>query len=277
MKKLFSLVLLTLINTSLFAQKDLGQIDVSIHNITDTYSAEDTLGNLAYVFQNQKMFEVVFMNSSFAPERNILVNRDSKYYRDKIVGSTLQKDLMTVYFYNKKLRTISTLNADRGSSSGRYQKLITLSKDEEYLKGISMDGKFYVLTVPKYKNGLKIYAIRDGSSAEATSYEIEMPVFFKKLVAGNQMLNQTPDSHLGIEEIRYSLENNIKSSYPDKKLYHSHGKIYMTFDEPGCTHLVEINPDERKSSYKKLNFSLEKGNNAKNKQGNSFLYDNHLF
>jgi hypothetical protein len=104
-----------------------------------------------------------------------------------------------------------------------------------------------------------------------------MPVFFKKLVADNQNLNSTPDSHLGIEEIKYSLENNIKSSYPDKKLYYHHDKIFMTFDEPACTHLIEIDPLAHKSSYKKLNFALEKGNAARNKQGNSFLYDNRLF
>jgi hypothetical protein len=104
-----------------------------------------------------------------------------------------------------------------------------------------------------------------------------MPVFFKKLVADNDRLNSTPDSHLGIERIEYSLENNIKSGYPDKKLYSHHDKIFMTFDEPACTHLVEIDPIAHRSSYKKLNFALEKGNATRTKQGNSFLYDNRLF
>jgi hypothetical protein len=277
MKKFFLPILFVLITTSIYAQQDLGQINVSIRGVTETYSAEDTLGHLGYVFQAPKVYEVIFLNSTYASDRNIIVNRNPKFSKDKMVGATMNNEVMTVYLYNKKLRTISTLNADRSSSSGSYQKLITLTKDEEYLKGISMNGRFFVLTVPKYKNGLKIYTITNGNSAEATSYEIEMPVFFKKLVTGNQNLNDIPDSHLGIQEIKYSLENNIKSSYPDKKLYYHHDKIYMTFDEPGCTHLIEIDPLAHKSSYKKLNFSLEKGNTSKNKQGNSFLYDNRLF
>jgi hypothetical protein len=280
MKKLFPLALFVLllnISNTLKAQQDLGQINVNIRGVNEIFSAEDTLGHLAYVFENLKTYEVIFCDSTYALDKSIIVNRDPKYIKDKIVGATLNNNLMAVYFYNKKLRTVSALNADRQSSSGKYEKVITLTKDEEYLKGISMNGKFYVLTVPKYKNGLRIYVLGSGNSAEATNYEIEMPVFFKKLVAGNDKLNHTPDSHLGIEEIKYTLENNIKSSYPDKKLYYHHSKIFMTFDEPACTHLVEIDPVRHKSSYKKLNFSLEKGNNSTSKQGNSFLYDNRLF
>jgi hypothetical protein len=280
MKKLFPLILIALllnINSTLKAQQDLGQINVNIRGVNEIFSAEDTLGHLAYVFENLKTYEVAFCDSSYASDKSIIVNRDPKYIKDKMVGATLVNNQMAVYFYNKKLRTVSVLNADRQGSSGRYEKIISLTKDEEYLKGISMNGRFYVLTVPKYKNGLRIYAIGTGNQVEATSYEIEMPVFFKKLVAGNDNLNRTPDSHLGIEEINYALENNIKSSYPDKKLYHHQDKIFMTFDEPACTHLIEIDPIGHSSSYKKLNFSLEKDNNSKSKQGNSFLYDNRLF
>jgi hypothetical protein len=280
MKKFFLPVLFVLISTTIYAQsaqQDLGQINVDLHGVTDTYSAEDTLGHLGYVFQNSKQYEIIFLNSSYASERNIIVNRNPKYSKDKIVGATIDNNVMTVCFYNKKLRTISTLNADRSSSSGNYQKLITLTKDEEYLKSISMNGRLFILTVPKYKNGLKVYTITGSNSAEATNYEIEMPVFFKMLVTGNQKMNDVPDSHLGIQEIKYSLENNIKSSYPSKKLYYHHDKIFMTFDEPACTHLIEIDPLAHRSSYKKLNFSLEKGNDSKSKQGNSFLYDNRLF
>jgi hypothetical protein len=280
MKKFFLpglFILISSLFTTLHAQKDLGQVNVTIHGVTDTYSAEDTLGHLAYVFQSPKLYEVIFINSYYSSEGNIIVKRDSKYSKDKMIGASMENEVMTVYFYNKKLKSISTLNAARSGSSGRYQKLITLTKDEEYLKGVSMNGRFFVLTVPKYKNGLKVYTITGGSSAEATSYEIEMPVFFKLLITGNQNLNDVPDSHLGIQEIKYSLENNIKSSYPDKKLYYHHDKIFMTFDEPGCTHLIEIDPLAHRSSYKKLNFSLEKGNDSRSKQGNSFLYDNRLF
>jgi hypothetical protein len=189
----------------------------------------------------------------------------------------INSESATAYLLNKKLRTVSAMMVKDSGTTGSYIKLITLSPAEEFLNGISMNGKFYILTVPKFKNELKVYTLVNGSITETVNYTIEMPSFDAKLSTENEYLNRAPESEVGMEEIHYSPENNIKSSFPEKKFYYQNNMIFFTFDEPACTHLIELDPISHRVTYRKINFSLEKGNNARSKQGNSFLYDNRLF
>jgi hypothetical protein len=264
-----------IIKTALHAQTELGQIDLKIKSPDDAYPASDSLGHLAYIFQNSKQYQFSIINSDYSTNSPVLITRNPKDKKDKIVGSMIDNGMVTAYLLNKKLKTISALVVD--GSSGSYVKLITLAPNEEYLNAINMNGKFYVLTVPKFKNELKVYTMVNGSNTETVNYTIEMPSFYTKLSTENNYLNTPAESELGVEEIHYTPENNIKSSYPEKKFYYQNNKIFFTFDEPNCTHLIEIDPSSRRASYRKMNFSLEKGNNSRNKQGNSFLFDNRLF
>ena len=152
-----------------------------------------------------------------------------------------------------------------------------MNANDEFLRAFSMNGSFYILTVPKQKNILNIYVCGDGKKVDAGSYPIEMTTFYATLSSNNNNLNEAAESQVGIETVRSRLDNNIKSAYPKKKLYFQDNKIYLSFDEPNSTHLVIIDVYASKSFYKKLNFSLEQGNNSSEKRGNSFLYENKLF
>jgi hypothetical protein len=139
-----------------------------------------------------------------------------------------------------------------------------------------MNGKFYVLVVPQYTSKLKVLEFK-GHQKEENTFDVEMEKFYATLTKQNHLLNMNAQSEVGIEVIKYDLENNIKSSFPSKKLYYFDDKIILTFDEPGLTHMITVDMVIKNIEYKKLNFTLEKGDGSKNKQGNSFLYENRLF
>jgi hypothetical protein len=277
MKKSYILFLfLLVVKTALYAQSEFSQIEVKIKNPSDAYPAADSSGHLAYIFQSSKQYQFSFLNADHT-NTSVLVMRNPNDRQDKIIGSMMDNGIATVYLLNKKLKSISALVVDKTGSTGTYIKLITLKSGEEYMSAVNMGGRFYILTVPKYKNELRIYTLLNGSNIETVDYNIEMPSFYAKLSTNNNNLNGQAASSVGVEEIKYSPENNIKSSYPDKKFYYFNNKMFFTFDEPGCTHLIEVDPFSHRSTYKKMNFSLERGNNSRDKQGNSFMLDNRLF
>ena len=71
--------------------------------------------------------------------------------------------------------------------------------------------------------------------------------------------------------------NSISETNSHKKMYLRNDSILITVDEASATHLTVLDLGDKKASYKKLNFSIEQGNNSSRKQGNSLFYENILY
>jgi hypothetical protein len=260
------------------AQRMVQELEMKNGKAQAVFSTADTYGNMAYIFQGSKSIQVNLLDPSYQVLSQFLINRDEAEKRNEVIGVTLGVKNVVVYLYDTKERNLAALIIDRFTGTYTFRPSIgTLQKAEFFLKSFEMGGKFYVLVVPQYKNTVLLFESEDGNDFVVKNYEINFPTFYAKLSSKNDELNHKTDSPVGIEKISYAVENNIKSTYPSKKLYTFGDKIYMTFDEAAHTHLVIIDPKSNESVYRKLNFSLSKTKNTNPRQGNSFLYMGDLF
>lgn len=272
-------LLVFLISLALYAnaQETACEFKVELPNIIDLVYASDSLGDAGYAFQSKSGYEFVYLSSGLTVEKTLFTDRTTYSKGDELEGAVINNDYFTAYLYNRNHNYIASLTTEKNGNVARYLRPATLEKHENYLISFSMNGLYYALIVPQNSNKLKILTFDKGDKIDEHLYDIEMPTFYAELAANNAFLNRGTKSNVGIEEIRYDVENNIKSSYAEKKVYHINGKIYLVFDDPNTTNLIIIDPVEHHAVYKKLNFSLDRGNTNKNKQGNSFMYYNKLF
>jgi len=259
------------------AQQAVSEFPVGLASITDLVSSSDSLGNAGYVFQSKRGYEFVYLTPDLTVEKTIYTDKTTYSKNDELEGAVVNSENFAAYMYNANQHYFASLNTSKNSDMARYARPAQLQKHENYLISFSMNGLFYVLVVPQHNNKLKILTFDRGDVIDEHTYDIEMPTFYAVLAANNTLLNRPTKSEVGIEEIRYDMENNIKSSYAEKKIYHINGKIYLVFDDPNTTHFIIIDPAQHHAIYKKLNFSLDRGNTSRDKQGNSFMYYNKLF
>lgn len=281
MKRLvYSLLFLSLILipfSFVHGQKTILELEMKAGKAQNVFSTSDNYGNLAYIFQGTKSIQITIIDATYKILGEFLIDRDEAEKKNVIIGATLSGQNVVVYLYDEKERNFASLVVNRMDGSYKFNPTIgTLAKSEYILKSFEMEGQFYITVVPQYKNTVLLFSSNEGNAFVIKTYEINFPTLYAKLSTKNDELNQKTETPVGIEKISYTVENNIKSAYPSKKMYTYGNKIYMTFEEPSHTHLVIIDPLSNAAIYRKLNFSLDKSKDGP-KQGNSFLYKGDLF
>ena len=278
-KFLFLIILVQAL--SAYGQRPSGEIEMKGGKAQNVFSVSDSYGNLAYIFQESKSIQISILDASYHIKDEFLINRSETEKKNEVIGATFSAQNVVVYLYDPKERNLASLVVDRFSGSHKFNSSIgSIDKAEFILKSFEMEGVFYSVVIPQHKNTVLLFSSIEGSDFKIRNYEVNFPTLYAKLSSNNDELNQKTTTAVGIEKISYDLENNIKSVYPSKKMYAYDNKIYMTFEEPGHTHLVIIDPNSSIATYRKLNFSLDKDKNGKEsipRQGNSFLYKGNLF
>ena len=264
--------------SSVYGQKTVLEMEMKGGKAQNVFSANDSNGNLVYIFQGTKSFQISIFDPSYKSINEFLVDKDVVEKKDVVIGTAFTNKKIVLYLYNEKAGVFSSLAIDRVTGESKYSPEIgTLRKDEFLLKTFEMNGVFYVMAIPEFKNAVVLFSSDEGGQLVIRNYEINYQGFYAKLASNNNDINQKTSSPVGIERISYDIENNVKSAYPTKKLYTFGNKIYMTFEEPAHTHLIIIDPAATNSSYRKLNFSLDEAKDKTPKQGNSFLFKGDLF
>jgi len=262
----------------LFGQRIVAELEMKGGKAQSVYSASDRLGNMAYILQGSKSFQITILNDSTKVVAEYLINRVDAEKKNEIIGAVFDNNYVVIYLYDDKDRKFASLLVNRFTGEFKYNQFLgELKKGEHLLKTLEMEGAFYVLVVPHQKNTIILLSSTEGNAFTIKNYEVNFPTLYAKLSTKNDELNQSKNATVGIEHINYTIENNIKSSYPSKKMYTYGDRIYMTFEEPAHTHLIIIDPDSANAVYRKLNFTLDKEKGATPRQGNSFLFKGDLF
>jgi hypothetical protein len=280
MKNLLRIIFLLIILpvSGALGQKTILELETKGGKAQNVFSTSDPYGNIAYIFQETRSIQITVIDATYKITSEFLIDRDEAEKKNTIIGATLSAKNIVVYLYDEKNRDFASLVVDRVTGTYKFNPSIgSLKKDEYLMKSFEMEGSFYSVVVPQYKNAILLFTSSEGSDFVIKNYEVNFPTLYAKLSSKNDELNQKTELPVGIEKISYTIENNIKSTYPSKKMYTYGNKIYMTFEEPSHTHLVIIDPNSNGAVYRKLNFSLDKGKDKSPRQGNSFLYKGDLF
>ncbi len=275
------LLLLTVGSSVALCQQTAVEIEMKGGKAQNVYAVADTSGNLAYVFQGSKSIQVSILDGSCKVINEFLIKRAETEKKNEVIGASLSAQNLVVYLYDAKERNFASVVMNRFTGVYKFNPSIgKLSKTDHVLKSFEMEGVFYAVVVPQFKNSIVLYSAIEGDTFEIKNYEVNFPTLYAKLSSNNEALNQKTTSPIGIEKINYDIENTVMSSHSTKKMYAFDNKIYMTFEEPSHTHIVVIDPKSNAALYRKLNFSLDKDKEGKDiaaTQGNSFLYKGDLF
>jgi hypothetical protein len=280
MKSIVSSIFLFILLSGFVAvgQKTVLEVEMKGGKAQNVFSTSDTYGNMAYIFQGTKSIQISILDATYKITNEYLISREEAEKKNEIIGATLSAKNVVVYLYDHKERKFSSLVVDRFVGTYKFNPFIgSINKSEFLMKSFEMEGMFYCMVVPQYKNAVMLFSSNEGNDFIIKNYEINFPTLYAKLSSKNDELNQKTETPVGIEKISYVVENNIKSTYPSKKMYTYDNKIFMTFEEPAHTHLIIIDPNSATAVYRKLNFTLDKGKDTTPKQGNSFLYKGDLF
>lgn len=259
---LFLFLIIFTINSH--AQQKLLEFPLRIKKPQDAHIISDTSGNIACIFQSNKEYEVDFLSGNDYKVMGTAITEKLKVDKSqKIIGATLDQEYCYAYFYNKKLRSVSCLQVRKSDGECKYLKIRVLGPNQQFLRGFAMNGRFYVLTVPKATSTIQVLSVSGFELTEMNYNITDMPTLYAELIRNNENLNVQAESEVGIEVIKYDMENNLKSTYPSKKLYHFDNKIILTFDDPNVTHFITLDLALQTAEYKRLNFSLDKGNSLR--------------
>ncbi len=197
--------------------------------------------------------------------------------RSEYIISTRDNAHHTAYFFNKKFNSIQAFKVDLSSGTTQAVECAAIPKDESFLTAVVINNKFYMLTVSKIKSTINLWSTFKGDSLEKKSFETSQNNLHLLLEDGANALNENNYSSIGVSKIDYSLDNDLTSSRALNKLYVIDEKIILTMDGPDQTWMGIIDAMERTFHAKTFSFKLEKGEGSRDKQGNSFLYNQHLF
>lgn len=276
MKYIYLLCIVFLFSIAGHAQQLENECELLVKSPEMIYSAVDKNENYVFVFQTRSQYELVFFNAAHKKTGDVVISIPSAQKKDTYLGMELKEDTCSIYSLNLHLNEIVQLNVGR-TGGGMSKKVIgKLGYTEKYLKCISLNEAFYILTTTQGKNQLEVHAIVNDVVTKNT-FPIEMPDLYKRLSSGNSLLNEETNGSVGIDAINYSIENNVKSARATKKIYAFEKYIYLIFDDPDYTHIIQIDVEKNIASYKQFMFSLDHGNTSSKKQGNSFLYNQTLF
>ncbi len=276
MNKFNILLLLVFLTFTLKAQSLENEGEVLLKSPTYTHASTDVLGNYVIVFQTSKQLEFSFFDSLYKKTRDIVITIPTYIKKDEIIGIQLQGDSCSTYFMNEYTKIITEINISRLDGFSSKRIIGQLAFTENYLKCVYVSNAFYILTATYAKSQIDIHKIHEGGLMH-TTYQFDMPDLYKRLSTGNHQLNEDPSVMLGIDLVNYGIENNVKSARSTKKLYAFGNSIYFVFDDADYSHIIHFDLEKNKASYKKFQFSLEKGNGNSKKQGNSFLQNETLF
>lgn len=275
-KTAYLVVAISLCAIKAFAQHAEGNVELLVKNPKNIYSAIDKDQNYVFASQATSQIEFIFFDAAHKKSGDIVVSIPSTLKKDESIGLQLQGDSCTMYFFNEHMRTITQLNVNRTNGQSTKRTVGSFLFAEKYLKSIYLNETYYFLTATQGTNQLDVHKVVSGALVKH-SYPIEMSDLYRRLGSGNHDLNDDPDALLAIDRIDYSIENNVKSARSTKKIYAFDQSIYLTFDDPNYTHLIQIDVEKNEAFYKQYLFNLDKGNNSSKKQGNSFLADQKLF
>jgi hypothetical protein len=258
-----------------FAQGEVALIDLQIKRPDQIDMIKLPKGHVFCFLRNNEV-QLTVLNANYSYS-SALFKLSKELNRSEYILSTRDSVAHTLYYFNKKANSIQAFKIDLAMATTQTFDCGTIPSDESFLTAVNIKERFYMLTVSKNTAEIHLWKSERGMALEKTSFAIAQTKLHRYLETREEELNEKKFSAIGIDKIDYALENNLKSAHALNKLYVIGNKIIVTVDDPDKTLLYTIDIDAKTLVEKDYTFTLEKNDNARDKQGNSFLLNNTLF
>lgn len=163
-------------------------------------------------------------------------------------------------------------------------KTFTLTlKNEKYVQNFSQNGKFYLMTVIKSSDKLKLYVFDTDGKLEEKTIDLkglEFLSFDNKKITLYEKLKEEfngSDFPFSMQLIRSENPTSLVESAKKRKCYSNGTSIVITFDSNlDFTQLITINLENFFAKQHHINKPIIPGDKAE-QNSNSFFIDNHLY
>lgn len=240
MKKiLFALFVLTTFTAS-FGQTILNSHSINLRGSRNNHQILNAVNLKKEVFSftsDKEKLTVLKYNEALFFKDSLSLNRPDKEY-EFIAGYSFENNgNPRVYWASKDFKKVKSIMFDFDSNTSKIDDFQFAFTDESILNIFSENNFFYILTLPKAKDQLKIYALRKGEvyirlvdfSANKFLDEKGKTVSFNELIRNN-----------GLEMIDNKSLNPLFQSVGKSKMYVDGIKMILTFDNSNRTQVFEI-------------------------------------
>jgi len=275
--KIFQLLgFLALSTIPSMAQRPISSFGFQQRNIEDFILVNGPRSQVAFFFESDESYTFQFMDTNLRPTRQQVFPKSGMSIKGFIMDITWNEMGIYAYIINSKSKQVSVIGFE---SDGKLEisGSEALPEDEIPLKGIAMDGIFFLLSVPKDQNRLVVRKYKGGNQPEISGFNVDkMPLFFNKLLVDEE--NGQPQlSELTIAQIRSENWNFLEEGFSSKKIFTSMGRIFLVFDENNRSEVIEYESNSGGFSYNSIDFSSGYYYRTSNKSGVSFPCENYLF
>lgn len=250
----------------------------SVFQIVNESTKETTL----FVSDKEKV-KAIRLNSEMQIIDSLSTERLNPKIYVGMIGYNENKSNINLFWTssNHKDIFIQQFNFDKQNSQNKTYTLPL--KDEKFVQNFSQNGKFYIMTVLKNSDKIKLYVFDTDGELEERIIDLTGFVFLKFDYQKTTMYAKLQEQFIGsefpfsLQIIRPESPTSLVESSKRRKCYSNGNVIAITFDSNlDFTQLIIINLDlfTAKEQYiKKPDIQGEKAF----QNSNSFLIDNHLY
>lgn len=250
----------------------------SVFQIVNEDSKETTL-----FVSDQEKVKAIRLNNQMQIIDSLSTERLNPKLYSGMVGYNENKSNINLFWTssNHKDLFIQQFNFDKPNSENKTYTLPL--KDEKFIQNFSQNGKFYMMTVLKNSDKLKLYVFDTDGKLEEKIIDLTGFVFFKPDYQKTTMYGKLQEQFIGsefsftLQIIRPESPTSLVESSKKRKCYSNGNTIVITFDSNlDFTQLITINLDSFTAKEQYIKKPYVQGENTF-QNSNSFLIDNHLF
>lgn len=278
---LLALLLCTIIS---FSQEIVNSTPVALKKNKAVFQIvnETTKETTLFVSDKEKV-KAIRLNKEMQIIDSLSTERLNPKIYNAMIGYNERKSNSNLFWssFNHKEIFIQQFNFDNLKAENKTYSL--LLKDEKFIQNFSQNGKFYIMTVLKNSDKLKLYVFDIDGKLEEKTIDLKGFRFFKSDYQKTTMYGLLDESYYATE-LPFSLQKiatenptSLVESSKRRKCYSNGNTIVITFDSNiDYTQLITLNLESftaKEQFIKKPNITGER--NFLN--SNSFLIDNHLY
>jgi hypothetical protein len=192
----------------------------------------------------------------------------------ELLGSTYSDKTYNLFFSTKSYKSIKVLQFDYGRHKFAETMISLPLKKEMYVGSASYHGKFYMLTVVKFKSILKLYEFTGNAKSREQAYDFGKERFsnFSPYTLYSILLNN------GFTSIDNEVPNAIDVVAKKNKAYFGNGMMMLTIDNDLTrTGLISIDLKSLNGNLKFYNQGYTDCRNNLSASANSYIYKNNLY
>ena len=278
---LLALLLCSIIS---FSQEIVNSTPVALKKGKSVFQiVNDSLKETTLFVSDKEKVKAIRLNSEMQIIDSLSTERLNPKMYSAMIGYNENKSNINLFWTSSSHKDIfiQQFNFDKTNSENKTYTLPL--KDEKFVQNFSQNGKFYIMTVLKNSDKLKLYVF--DTDGKLTERIIDLTGFkfytfdYKKTTLYTKLLGQFNGSEFpfSVQIIRPENPTSLVESSKKRKCYSNGNTIVITFDSNlDFTQLITINLDSftaKEQFIKKPDIFGEKSF----QNSNSFLMDNHLY